>query len=80
MIVKSREDSSSPSTSSPSSVVRRSAKFIAGSSSEVTINHNAVGKLAHLLADRYNKHDMSPECWKDHELHPKTADASAVDW
>ncbi|OWA51955.1 UPF0553 protein C9orf64 [Hypsibius exemplaris] len=65
---------------SPSEGVRQSAEWVLSVSQHVTVDRNAVSKLAHFLASEFSRGGVSAVNWKDHELRPKTSDNFAVDW
>ncbi|KAK7503415.1 hypothetical protein BaRGS_00005336 [Batillaria attramentaria] len=59
---------------------RDSARLIAETAKDVTVDAVGVGKVAELIMDLVKKQSFSVKMWKEHELNPKTMDKAAVDW
>jgi hypothetical protein len=57
-----------------------SAKFISEHSKDVTVNLDAVDKLADKLIEEYKKGGFSLQIWKQEELTPKQMTEQALNW
>eukprot|EP01137_Pigoraptor_chileana_P015009 Opistho-2@70372 len=62
------------------SEVLSSSQFIAANSAHVTIPEDGVKSAARLLYETMRRTGFSVANWRSHELHPRHADAEALEW
>eukprot|EP00842_Homolaphlyctis_polyrhiza_P002680 jgi/Hompol1/3412/HPOL_003230-RA len=61
-------------------IVHESAEFVAANSASVSINNERLETAADTILERMSEVSYSTANWKQHTLHPKTQDASTIDW
>lgn len=59
---------------------KKSAEFIVDKARDVSVDQDGIRKVADLVQKCYHEGSFSFGSWKEHPLHPQTADESAAQW